>query len=134
MEKVNYGLLTTNSIIEFGRKHKGKLVSQVLKDDPSYIMWAVENIKDIDWSPDVLAIARDTQIPPFVFKVEDLAYHERTLNNLEKGLDPIGNNGVRHLHGFGDKDDIHKSLNYIKKLLDYIQTELIAKHSLYIKL
>jgi len=127
------GTLSLNSMIPFGRKHKDKLVSQVLKDDPGYILWALENIKDYEWTPEVLAIARDSQVPQFVVKVLDLQKVTKTVQGLERGLDPIGTDGVRRVHGFPDKEDIHKDLTYLKRLLEFMQDELVAKHSLYIK-
>lgn len=35
--------LNRNSIISFG-KYKGKIVLEVLKDDPGYLLWMEENV------------------------------------------------------------------------------------------
>lgn len=110
------------------------MVSQVVKDDPGYILWAIDNITDYLFDVSVISIARDSLIPAFDIRVADLEQAERLLIGLEKGLDPYGTNGSRQLHGFQDTDDIHKRLHYVKRLISYLRDELSSKRSLYIRL
>ena len=49
---------TLDSIIKFG-KHKGKTICFILNEDPSYLVWASENIKSFKLEQDILDEAID---------------------------------------------------------------------------
>lgn len=33
-----------DSVIDFGKKHRGRTVEDVLSDDPGYLLWALESV------------------------------------------------------------------------------------------
>ena len=39
-------IIDRNYVFDFGAKHKGDHIDDVLKSDPQYIVWCIENI---DW-------------------------------------------------------------------------------------
>lgn len=40
-------------------KHKGKLITEIIEEDPRYILWASENIPSFNPTAEVLSEARD---------------------------------------------------------------------------
>jgi 6-pyruvoyl-tetrahydropterin synthase len=46
-----------NYVFPYG-KHKGKLITEVLEEDPEYIIWASANITKFNPTAEVLAEAR----------------------------------------------------------------------------
>lgn len=54
-------MFTKESVLEFG-KHKGETVEDVLKYDPSYLVWCIENLKwfDVDTVLDDEIYERDS--------------------------------------------------------------------------
>lgn len=46
-----------NYVFQFG-KHKGLLVTEVLEEDPQYILWASENVHGFNPTSEVLSEAR----------------------------------------------------------------------------
>lgn len=52
-------LRSINSKLEFG-KHKGKTVQQVMKDDPNWLHWALQNVKDFKLNRNALLL-----LPPY---------------------------------------------------------------------
>ena len=58
--------LDLESEMPFG-KHKGKLLSTVIEDDPGWLIWALENIKDFEISAKAeaeLDLVQDVRRPP----------------------------------------------------------------------
>lgn len=47
-----------NYVFPYG-KHKGKLITEVIEEDPGYILWASENILSFNPTAEVLSEARD---------------------------------------------------------------------------
>lgn len=47
-----------NYVFPYG-KHKGKLVTEVIEEDPGYILWASENVISFNPTAEVLQEARD---------------------------------------------------------------------------
>lgn len=47
-----------NYVFPYG-KHKGKLVTEVIEEDPGYILWASEHISTFNPTEEVLSEARD---------------------------------------------------------------------------
>lgn len=52
-------LRSINNVLEFG-KHKGKTIQQVMKEDPNWLHWALQNIKDFKLNKNALLL-----LPPF---------------------------------------------------------------------
>lgn len=51
-------MYTRETILTFG-KHKGLKVKTVLRDDPGYILWMAENIKDVQFESGIVEEAED---------------------------------------------------------------------------
>jgi len=49
-----------NNVLEFG-KHKGKTIQQVMKEDPQWLHWALQNIADFKMNRNALLL-----LPPYV--------------------------------------------------------------------
>lgn len=133
-KKANHKVLSELDIIPFGKKHNGKTVDQVAKEDPSFIVWVHNTFDNFDFTPEVLVRCMDRQIAPisFTFNIDDLKAHLKVIGNIEQGLDPYGDRGVRQLHGFQDKENVHTTLSYFRRMADYLVDQLLDKPSLQI--
>jgi GTP-dependent phosphoenolpyruvate carboxykinase len=113
-------ILSGTSVIWFGKKYKGRTVNEVLAENPSYLSWALKEIKDISFTPDVLAKMGDIQIPAFNISPKELTEHAMALDDYVKNW-VISPKIVPHLR-------------YFTKLAADMNAEFLAKNSLYIKL
>jgi hypothetical protein len=126
--------LDENSIIPIGKKHKDKTVEQVIKEDPGWILWAQNKLEAYSFTTEVLARCSDRNTVPisFSFNVDELKENTKIISSVEQGLDPYGDRGVRQLHGFNDKDNIHKALTYYRKLSEYLIDQLLDQPTIQI--
>jgi hypothetical protein len=53
-------LRSINNVLEFG-KHKGKTIQQVMKEDPQWLHWALQNIADFKMNRNALLL-----LPPWI--------------------------------------------------------------------
>jgi hypothetical protein len=70
-----------NNVLEFG-KHKGKTVQQVMKEDPNWLHWALQNISTFKLNRNALLL-----LPPEVRRDEfsredDQAFKDIYLNDM----------------------------------------------------
>lgn len=116
------------TFVIFWGKYKGKKVSEVLKDDPSYLIWAEDNVPFIKIDPALLDKCRAQMSHKSAPSLDlaELESHAEILKAVEEGLDSYGNEGVRELHGFADNTNIHNSLKYFSQLSKYL-TEQISQ-------
>lgn len=66
-------LRSINNVLEFG-KHKGETVQQVMKTDPNWLHWALQNIPEFKLNRNALLL-----LPPQSVD-EDLAYWQRNFD------------------------------------------------------
>lgn len=114
----------------FLKKYKttGKLISEIVEEDPSYILWAHENVAYIKFTDEVIkklteVLAQGTRVN-FVFDEAELKEHSDVINSVASGLDTYGNEGIRQLHGVSNDVNVHKSLDYFRRLSRYLQQEI----------
>lgn len=77
---VDFGIykLKLDDFIDF-KKHKGKLVKEVLNDDPKYLVWMYYQVSYIDFDPLVLKFL---QITPIKKPGINYGLHEKFLNSV----------------------------------------------------
>lgn len=124
-------LKETHSIF-FGA-NKGKTVQQMLEENASWILWAQKNVAFIRFTDEVLEKAQGLINNPhinFSFSEDQLRDDVEVLQNMSKGLDSYGENGVRQLHGFSNNVDLHKVLNRVALMSKYILQEKAAGRSI----
>lgn len=69
-----------SNVLEFG-KHKGKTVEQVMKDEPNWLHWALQNIPEFKLNRNALLILPPLKKVPFAGKygiqdADDRFYHD----------------------------------------------------------
>lgn len=58
-------LRSINGVLEFG-KYKGQTIQQVMKSDPNYLHWALQNIPDFRLNKNALLL-----LPPYTERAHD---------------------------------------------------------------
>lgn len=53
-------------------KYKGRLIKEVIEQDPSYVVWAADNVKGFNLSPQMLKKARDNKQEQEADSYEDI--------------------------------------------------------------
>lgn len=65
-EERSYPVIGLDDEVPFG-KHSGKLLRDVIDDDPGWVVWAIEEIKTFEISDpatDLLELSQDVRRPP----------------------------------------------------------------------
>lgn len=68
-------LRSIHNVLEFG-KHKGSTIQQVMRDDPNWLHWALQNIKDFKLNHNALLL-----LPPQKVVIDG----DRTGKTIEDG-------------------------------------------------
>ena len=119
--------------ILFG-KYKGKKVEELLTEDPSWIIWAQKNVAFLQFTDSVLVKAQKAiaGTPKLSFTFNELELQDAVdrLQEMSRGLDTYGENGVRQLHGIGNQVDLHRTLGILKQMTLFILQEKEAGRSI----
>jgi len=112
----NVLILTEDSIIGFG-KYRGQTVSELIKNNPSYLLWVQENVPFASLSAEVLAKCYDAKpMPRFSFRLDEMKAMRKEFADLVPG------------------EPKHKTVSYLLNLLEYLEAEFSLKKEVTIKL